>query len=167
MVLYNAAGQPITSNDDSRGPDPYFRYTFPADGEYVLSVYDHLQRGGPGFVYRVEFLPVEPKITTGLPQVARYSQLRQQIYVARGNRFGAMVSASRENFGGELLLAPKGMPKGVKIIADPMPANASTMPVVFEAAPDAPLAGSLVDFQARSTIPNRTSAADFSIMPSS
>ena len=56
----------------------------PADGEYCLSIYDHLQRGGPGFVYRVEFLPVEPKITTGLPQVARYSQLRQQIYVARG-----------------------------------------------------------------------------------
>ena len=57
------------------------------------------------------------------------------------------------------------MPKGVKIIADPMPANATTMPVVFEAVPDAPLAGSLVDFQVRSTIPSRRSAADFSITP--
>ena len=161
MVLYNAAGQGITSNDDSRGPDPYFRFTVPADGDYCLSITDHLQRGGPGFVYRVEFQPVEPKITTGLPQVARYSQLRQQIYVARGNRFGAQMSASRENFGGELVLDPKGMPKGVKIIADPMPANASTMPVVFEAAADAPLAGSLVDFQARLNDPKQKISGGF------
>ncbi len=161
MVLYNGAGQGITSNDDSRGPDPYFRFTVPADGDYCLSITDHLQRGGPGFVYRVEFQPVEPKITTGLPQVARYSQLRQQIYVARGNRFGAQMSASRENFGGELVLDPKGMPKGVKIIADPMPANATTMPVVFEAAPDAPLAGSLVDFQARLNDPKQKISGGF------
>ena len=120
-----------------------------------------MQRGGPGFVYRVEFQPVEPKITTGLPQVARYSQLRQQIYVARGNRFGAQMSALRENFGGELVLDPKGMPKGVKIIADPMPANATTMPVVFEAAPDAPLAGSLVDFQARLNDPKQKISGGF------
>ncbi|HEX4072775.1 MAG TPA: peptidase, partial [Planctomycetaceae bacterium] len=161
MVLYNGAGQGITSNDDSRGPDPYFRFTVPADGDYCLSITDHLQRGGPGFVYRVEFQPVEPKITTGLPQVARYSQLRQQIYVARGNRFGAQMSASRENFGGDLVLNPKGMPKGVKIIADPMPANATTMPVVFEAAPDAPLAGSLVDFQARLNDPKQKISGGF------
>lgn len=161
MVLYNAAGQGITSNDDSRGPDPYFRFTAPADGEYVLSVYDHLQRGGPGFVYRIEFQPVEPKVTTGLPQVARYSQLRQQIYVARGNKFGALMSAGRENFGGELLMDPKGLPKGVKIIADPMPSNASTMPVVFEAAKDAPLAGSLVDFQAKLNDPKQKITGGF------
>jgi hypothetical protein len=161
MVLYNAAGQGITSNDDSRGPDPYFRFTAPTDGEYYLSVYDHLQRGGPGFVYRVEFLPVEPKITTGLPQVARYSQLRQQVYVARGNRFGALMTASRENCGGELVMDPKGMPKGLKIIADPMPANASSMPVVFEAAPDAPLAGNLVDFQARLSDPKQKISGGF------
>ena len=161
MTLYNAAGQGIVSNDDSRGPDPYFRVTFPADGEYVLSITDHLQRGGPGFVYRVEFLPVEPKITTGLPQVARYSQLRQQIYVARGNRFGAQMTAARENFGGDLVLDPKGMPKGVKIIAEPMPANASSMPVVFEAAADAPLAGNLVDFQARLNDPKQKISGGF------
>jgi Bacterial pre-peptidase C-terminal domain len=161
MVLYNAAGQGITSNDDSRGPDPYFRFTAPADGEYVLSISDHLQRGGPGYVYRVEFQPVEPKVTTGLPQVARYSQLRQQIYVARGNKFGALMSAGRENFGGDLLMDPKGMPKGLKLIADPMPGNASTMPVVFEAAKDAPLAGSLVDFQARVADPKQKITGGF------
>jgi hypothetical protein len=153
MYLYNAQGGALLANDDSRGPDPYFRFTAPADGEYYLSITDHLKRGGPGFVYRVEFLPVEPKVTTGLPQVARYSQFRQQMYVARGNRFGAVISASRENFGGDLLLDPRNMPPGIKVIADPMPANASTMPVVFEAAKDAPLSGRLVDLQAKSIDP--------------
>jgi hypothetical protein len=100
-------------------------------------------------------------VTTGLPQVARYSQYRQQIYVARGNRFGAVVTASRENFGGELILDPKNMPKGIKVVADPMPANASSMPVVFEAAPDAPLAGSLVDFQARHADPKQKIQGSF------
>ena len=161
MYLYNAAGQALLANDDSRGPDPYFRFTAPADGEYFLSVYDHLKRGGPGFVYRVEFLPVEPKVTTGLPQVARYSQFRQQIYVARGNRFGAVISAARENFGGELLLDPQNMPDGIKMIADPMPANASTMPVVFEAAKDAPLSGKLVDLQAQLIDPKQKISGGF------
>ena len=30
---------------------------------------------------------MQPKLTLGIPRVARYSQSRQQIYVARGNRF--------------------------------------------------------------------------------
>ncbi|HEV3303691.1 MAG TPA: PPC domain-containing protein [Planctomycetaceae bacterium] len=161
MYLYNSAGQALLANDDSRGPDPYFRFTAPADGEYFLSVTDHLKRGGPGFVYRVEFLPVEPKVTTGLPQVARYSQFRQQIYVARGNRFGAVISAGRENFGGELLLDPQNMPAGIKMIADPMPANASTMPVVFEAAKDAPLSGKLVDLRAKHIDPKQKISGGF------
>lgn len=87
--------------------------------------------------------------------------MRQQIYVARGNKFGALMSAGRENFGGDLLMDPKGMPKGVKILADPMPGNASTMPVVFEAAKDAPLAGSLVDFQARVADPKQKITGGF------
>ena len=161
MVLYNDKGQALLANDDSRGPDPYFRFTAPADGEYAISITDHLKHGGPGFVYRVEFLAVEPKVTTGLPQVARYSQFRQQIYVARGNRFGATVSASRENFGGELILDPQNMPPGVKMIADPMPANASTMPVVFEAAKDAPLSGRLVDLRARTADPKQKISGGF------
>lgn len=149
MVLYNAQGGAIVSNDDSRGPDSYFRVTIPADGEYLLSVTDHLQRGGPGFVYRVEFTGVVPSLQLSIPQVERYGQYRRQVYVAKGNRFGTVINASRVNFGGKLLLEPQGMPAGITMVTEPMAENLASMPVVFEAAADAPLDGKLVDFIGR------------------
>ena len=121
----------------------------PADGEYILRVTDHLGRGGLEFVYRVEFQPVRPKLTLGIPRVARYSQSRQQIFVPRGNRFGTLISASRANFGGDIVLQGNDLPEGLQMHCQPMPSNLNVMPVVFEAAADAPLAGKLVDFQAR------------------
>ncbi len=149
MVLYNAQGGGIVSNDDSRGPDSYFRVTIPADGEYLLSVTDHLQRGGPGFVYRVEFTGVVPSLQLSIPQVERYGQYRRQVYVAKGNRFGTIINANRANFGGKLVLEPQGMPAGITIVAEPMAENLASMPVVFEAAADAPVNGALVDFIGR------------------
>lgn len=147
--LYYANGRRITGNDDSRGPDSYFRFSVPADGEYVIRVNDHLGRGGADFVYRLEFAPVEAGLTLGIPRVARYSQSRQTIYVAKGNRFATLISASRQNFGGELVLEGQGLPAGIKMHALPMPSNMSTMPVVFEATADAKLSGGLVDFRAK------------------
>ena len=149
MNLYDAAGKGLAGSDDSRGPDSYFAFSVPADGKYRIRVTDHLSRGGPGFVYRIEFQPRKPKLTLNIPRVARYSQYRQTIYVARGNRFATLMNASRANFGGELTLAGNDLPQGISIVAPNMPANMSSMPVVFEAAIDAPLSGKLVDFQAR------------------
>lgn len=142
-------GRALTGNDDSRGPDSYFRFAVPEDGEYAIRIMDHLGRGGADFAYRVEFQPVTPKLTLGIPRVARYSQSRQRIYVAKGNRFGTLISASRANFGGELVLDDMQLPEGMSIVAAPMPANLNTMPVIFEATADAPLAGGLIDFRAR------------------
>ena len=156
MNLYRIVGkapkltlQSLSGSDDSRGPDSYIRYRFPADGEYVLRITDHLKRGRKDFVYRIEFHPPKPQLTLGIPRVARYSQYRQTIYVPRGNRFATLISASRRNFGGELVLDPKNLPAGIKMHAEPMASNLNVMPVVFEAAPDAKLSGELIDFTAR------------------
>jgi len=149
MNLYDATGKGLAGSDDSRGPDSYFGFTVPADGKYRIRVTDHLSRGGPGFVYRVEFHPKKPVLSLNIPRVARYSQYRQTIYVARGNRFATLMNASRANFGGELTLAGNDLPLGITLVAPNMRANMNSMPVVFEAAPDAPLGGKLVDFQAR------------------
>lgn len=169
MNLYKANGEGITGNDDSRGPDSYFRWQVPADGEYAVRIADHLNRGGPEYVYRVEFQEVKPSLSVGIPRVARYSQSRQQIYVPRGNRFGTIISAERINFGGDLTVDGIELPPGVTMTALPMSANLNTMPVVFEAAADAPLAGALVDFRMKSTDPalnvsgRFTNRADFVI----
>ncbi|MDP6556957.1 MAG: pre-peptidase C-terminal domain-containing protein [Pirellulaceae bacterium] len=149
MHLYKADGGGIASNDDSRGPDSYFRFNVPADGEYIIRVTDHLGRGGPDLVYRIEFQAVKPNLSLSIPRVERYGQYRQQIFVPRGGRFATLINAGRGNFGGELVLEGKGLPEGIKMICENMPANMSSMPVVFEAAADAPLSGKLLAFSAR------------------
>ena len=155
MNLYKADGGRITGNDDSRGPDSYFRFNVPADGEYVLRITDHLGRGANDFVYRIEMTQPKPAITVGIPRVARYSQYRQWIVVPRGNRFASLMTVGRSNFGGDVVLDPAAMPAGITIHAEAMPSNASTMPVVFEAAADAPIGGKLVDFTARHADPKQ------------
>ncbi|MDA0587014.1 MAG: PPC domain-containing protein [Planctomycetota bacterium] len=149
MYLYNAAGGAIASNDDSRGPDSYFRFNVPADGEYYLRVIDHLGRGGKDFVYRVEFQAVQPRLALTIPRVERYGQYRQQIYVGRGNRFATTFNISRVNFGGDVIINPKELPPGVTMQVENVPANQSVISVVFEAAADAPLGGGLYDFTAQ------------------
>jgi len=169
MNLYKANGEGITGNDDSRGPDSYFRWQIPADGEYAIRIADHLNRGGPDYTYRVEFQDVKPSLNVGIPRVARYSQSRQQIYVPRGNRYATLISADRLNFGGELAIDGVPLPPGMTIVAPPMSPNMNVMPVVFEAAADAPLAGALIDFRLKTTDPNLvvsgrfTNRADFVI----
>jgi hypothetical protein len=148
MYLYNATGGSVASNDDSRGPDSYFRFNVPADGEYTLHIRDHLMRGGPAYIYRVEFQPIKPGLTLSIARTERYGQYRQQIFVGRGNRFGTNINLARRNFGGELVLAPKELPAGITMHHEKVPANMSVMPVVFEAAADAPLGGGLYDFVA-------------------
>ena len=152
----------ITGNDDSRGPDSYFRFTVPEDGEYAVRVYDHLLRGGPNFVYRVEFQDIERTVKVSIPQVARYSQYRQTIFIPRGNRFATTFSFGRQNFGGDLSFDPQGLPEGVQLHTQNVPSNMNSWPVVFEAAADAPIAGGLVDFQVHHVDPNQNITGRFS-----
>ncbi len=161
MNLYNAAGGSIAGNDDSRGPDSYIRFTVPADGEYVVRITDHLGRGGADFVYRVEFQPVKPELTLGIPRVERYGQYRQTIFVARGNKFATIMNATRANFGGDLVLEGSDLPAGVAMHAEPMLANMNVMPIMFEAAADAPLSGKLVDFRAKIADPAQNISGGF------
>jgi len=149
MNLYKADGGGIAGNDDSRGPDSFFRVTIPADGDYVLRVTDHLGRGAKDFVYRVEMTTPSPKLTTTIPRFSRYGQNRQWIVVGRGNRFATMINFGRGNFGGDLILEPKDFPKGITVHAETLPNGANTLPVVFEAAADAPISGTLSQLTAR------------------
>ena len=148
MYIYQDDGKRVVSDDDGRRPDCYFRFKAPKDGEYTLRVNDHLRRGQADFVYRIEFNPVKPELTLGIPRLIRYSQYRQQIAVPRGNRFATLVSASRRNFSGEIVLDDRDLPEGMRLVAEPMASNLNSMPVVFEADADAPVAGRLIDFKA-------------------
>ncbi len=170
MNIFKASDKShLVGNDDSRGPDAYLRFQVPEDGDYYVRIYDHLRRGRDDFVYRLEINAVTPALSISIPRVDRYSQLRQTICVPRGNRFGTLINATRENIGGELKLIEENLPPGVAMTAYPMLANLSSMPVVFEASPEAELQGSLVDFRAQllgenqSLIGRFTNLADFAL----
>ncbi|HEX8915044.1 MAG TPA: hypothetical protein VF796_22015, partial [Humisphaera sp.] len=139
----------IAQNDDNGGPDSYLRFNVPADGEYLLSVRDHLKAGGPEYVYRVEITEPKPALTLTIPNMGvNFTQDRQWVVVPRGGRFGTTIRATRADVGGDLKLIAKDLPPGVKMSAEPLPAGVDMFAVVFEAAADAPVGGKLVELTA-------------------
>jgi hypothetical protein len=156
MALYHLGGGAIASNDDSGGPDSYFRITFPEDKEYVIAVWDHLGNGGPGYHYRIEFTPVTPTLILTIPKVDifGYSQERQTIPIPRGNRYACLMTARRWDYGGPWSVSAEDLPPGVTVHCGTAPAGVDGMPVVFEAAADAPLGGRLSRFRPRHDDPN-------------
>jgi hypothetical protein len=163
MTIYHFGGAAIIGNDDAVGPDSYFRVTFPEDKEYMISVQDHLGKGGSNYTYRLEFTPVTPKLTVTIPKVDifGYSQERQTIPVPRGNRYACLMVAGRQDFGGPLVLGAEGLPKGLTMHTDQILPNMDRVPVVFEAAADAPVAGNLCTLNARHADANTKIAGGF------
>ena len=54
MTLHDSKGKELAYDDDYRfKPDPVLMVEIPADGEYVLSIYDAIYRGREDFVYRI------------------------------------------------------------------------------------------------------------------
>ncbi len=163
-VMYIAPlnGGAIVGNDDAVGPDSYFRFTAPEDKDYVLSLHDHLKKGGPTYFYRVEITPVAPSSVVSIPRAVIYSQERQAVAVPKGNRMATLVTVSRRDYGGEVVLGATALPAGLKMQAETMPANLDTIPVVFEADPSAPVAGTLADLTAAHADPKQKIPSTFS-----
>jgi hypothetical protein len=145
LQIFNGAGNRLAENVDSAGSDSYLRFTAPDDGNYFLTVTDHLGRGGPDYVYRIELSKVEPSLHLSIPPVARNdTQSRQAMVVPRGNRFATLISARRNEFSGDVGIQIENLPPGVTLHAGAMHSSQNTFPVVFEAAPDAALGGTLL-----------------------
>jgi len=150
LDVFDASGKSIASNDDTGGPDSYLKLTPDSDGEYFVRIKDQLGNGGPDYTYRIEITPVQPSLTLSIPQVARNdSQTRQYIVIPKGNRFATMVSAKRANLSGELIFSADGLPAGVTMQADTMPAKVDAMPLVFEAPSDTSIGGKFIDLTAK------------------
>jgi hypothetical protein len=140
LEIYDEKGKRIAENDDSGGPDSYLHWKVPADGNYYLSIKDHLGRGGPTYTYRVELTPVKSGLTVWLPEIAQDTQERQTISVPRGNRYASMVRIKRENYTGDVTIVPSDLPPGVTMIAAPGQGAMEAVPALFEAAATAPVA---------------------------
>jgi hypothetical protein len=140
VYVCNAQGGGLAGSDDARGPDSYFRWQCPADGEYLILVKDHLDNGSPAHSYRVEMTVVEPKLVATTVDFDRYVQ--PQIIIPQGGGRGVQVNVSRQDVGGPVNFGGDNLPAGVSIECPEGWRNDGVMPVVFYATPEAPLAGS-------------------------
>ena len=143
LTILTAGGGAIAGNDDSGGPDSFLRFTAPADGDFVINVGDHLKNGGPTYAYRVELTPVKPALKLSVAEFVQYVQ--PTISIPKGNRSALMINASRIDCGGAITIKGLDLPPGVTIETPLLPANLSSVPVVFVAAADAALSGKMVD----------------------
>lgn len=148
-VVRASNGAGVAGNDDSGSPDSYARMTAPEEDQYVVVIRDHLNKGGAEYVYRVEVTEVKPRLTMGLPERQQFIDVTSP--VPQGNRLAVMVSAQREDFGGDLAVEIKDLPAGISVETVPMTADQTTVPVLLTAAADAPLAASLANVIGRTT----------------
>ncbi len=164
-VLYLGAkgGGAMLGNDDAVGPDSYFRFGAPNDGEYVIWLHDQLKKGGPDYAYRIEVSPVSPKLALSVPnEVLVRGTGNVAVPVPKGNRYAILVNAGRADFGGELNLSAQNLPAGVAFEADTMAASLGTYPVLFTATPEAPVAGTLAKLDGKPADPKLTVPCEFS-----
>ena len=57
LVLMNPAGRELVRARDTVGSDPVLDFTAPAEGFYVLKVFDAVYGGGPDYFYRLSVTP--------------------------------------------------------------------------------------------------------------
>ena len=151
LYILNSAGAVVAGNDDNGTPDSYIRFTVPADGEYVIQIRDHLGKGGSDYAYRCELVPVQAKLSMSLPEQQQFVDM--VLAVPKGNRGALLVGGNRVDFGGELAVEIKDLPQGLTYETLTMAANQTFVPVVFSAAPDAPVGGALADVIGRHVDP--------------
>jgi len=152
--IYDLKGNRLSGNDDAGGPDSYVRWKAPADGEFILAIRDQLNRGGPTFAYRVEITQVQPRIGVYLPEmVLNQNQERRAFVVPKGNRYASLVRVKRQDVAGELKLEAADLPPGLSVFAPNVDKSVDTVPVVFEAAPDAAPGAKAFTFNAQLTEP--------------
>ncbi|MGC6427809.1 MAG: peptidase [Akkermansiaceae bacterium] len=134
-----------TNDDQTQGvPDSRIDFKVPEDGEYFIFIRDQLYRHGKDFIYRIEVAPRTPSLSLTLrPADRNDDQKYKVISIPRGNRLLADPTINRANIGCDLHVTATNLPPGVKLEAPTAARSHTTMPLLFEAAPDAPLGGGL------------------------
>ena len=134
------------SDDTGRNPDGSFRITIPNDGDYMLTVWDHLDKGGPDYFYRIEVTVPGAATALDLPKNNGNNasdQTHSAFVIPKGNRYATLIQVNRKDWGGTANLHFAQLPPGVTVSMPEVDASQGVVPVVFEAKPDAAVQGGL------------------------
>jgi hypothetical protein len=149
LAIRNEAGADLATGDD--GPDtidPVVEYTVPAGvTALVVALKDLEGRGGPSFVYRLAVTQADhPDFTLSL--------FEDRINLPQGGATVRRVRANRAGYKGAIKLKVLGLPSGIQVNGDEIPAGASDTLLTFSTPPTANLAQALVSLVGQSTDPN-------------
>ena len=148
LEVRSAAGRLIAASDDEESHDSALNAFLPADGIYEVRIREKRGRGGEDCFYRIEAAVFRPSITAFLSRPDRRSQERQAVSVPQGNRVVTFLGVQRRGFSGAAVLAASGLPAGVEMQGPAIPEDRFWVPIVIQAAADAPLGGTLTDIEA-------------------
>jgi hypothetical protein len=176
LTVQNLAGQALVAVDDPPrrlhtsmfhynthhagwfAQDSYVAFQVPEDGEYIVRVADQLKKGGPDFHYRVELQVAQPRVHLWVRRNPPYWRATpgQSISVPRGNRYATILSYHRSYLQNGISVRPQQLPTGIRVTAPQLNGRSVTtyavaVPIVFEAAADAPLGGLLTRFESLSS----------------
>jgi len=164
LSVFDPAGKRIFAQDDlsrnigqlrfpTMSRDVRWDFTAPADGDYVLQVRDlyHQQRGDPRFVYRLNVR--HPRADFRLVVVPTHDIHPDATVVGRGGRYWMDVLAFRnDGFDGPIQVEATDLPPGVSCAPVVIGPGKTSVPLVFEAAADAPLGFGAIRVTGKATI---------------
>ena len=146
LMINKKGGAQLAANDDTGGPDPLVSFKVPEDGDYVVGIRDHLGFGGPANVYRIEVALPAPSVAATVNEMERW--VSQTINIPAGSRMAVEANLVRRSVGGEGALTIPDLPPGLTLVPTPVAADLTMVPMMLQAAPDAPQQGKLVDLVA-------------------
>jgi hypothetical protein len=69
LLIYDSKGRELATDRDTNRRDPLLAFTAPADGDYIVKLYDFLYRGGNDYFYRL-LVSTGPYVDFVFPPVA-------------------------------------------------------------------------------------------------
>lgn len=128
LSIRNKAGAELANNDDRpQTSDPGLDFTVPAGVDSLVVALNDLEgRGGDGFVYRLAITPIgQPDFSLAL-FADREPLPRQGVTVMR-------VRTARAGYDGPIKLSIPGLPPGVAVTGDEIPAGATDTLITLQA----------------------------------
>lgn len=130
--LQDSQGKEVAYGDDFRfDPDPVLFFEVPADGEYVLTIYEALFRGRESFVYRISISEM-PFVTSIFPLGGRAGE-PVQIEMNGWNLDKVTIAPPPQDAkpGRHLITAVNG-----KLVSNQLPFDLDTLPECLEQEPN-------------------------------
>jgi hypothetical protein len=178
LIVSDATGKEVARADDMPGgqTDAQFRFTAPADGDYVLQVSERFaSRGGPDFAYRLRVTPPPendfrltlvgdartpgPDVVTLVRSSATPAEATPTTGRAKPPATQVKVKLVAERLGkfeGAINLSVEGLPAGVTVQGTEIAAKKPGTDLTFQAEPTAAIQAKYLTIRGTAEIDGRT-----------